>query len=106
MPPDVGSMPIYAIETKTCSGEIASDNLRLTKQDVKILLTTECPAVEWMAFARLGPSVYVDIFEAPDETLATKAAQIIRTVGKEKPETSIKIPWYRCLTQAKVDVFP
>ena len=99
-------MPIYAIETKINNGEIASDTLRLTKQEVKLLLSRECPAVEWMAFAKLGPSVYVDIFEAPDEILATRAAQIIRTVGKEIPETSTKIPWYRCLRQSKVEVFP
>ena len=97
-------MPIYAIETKFYRGEMASENRSLTKQEVRILLTEECPAVEWIAFARLGPSVYVDIFEAPDEMLATKAAQIIRAVGEEIPETSIKIPWYRCLRQANVKV--
>ena len=99
-------MPIYAIETKICSGQIASDNFCLPKQEAKILLYNACPAVEWMAFARLGPAVYVDIFEAPDEILATRAAQIIRAVGKEIPETSTTIPWYRCLRQAKMESFP
>jgi hypothetical protein len=95
-------MAIYAIETKISKGVMASEILRLTKQEVRVILTTECPAVEWMAFAKVGPSVYIDIFEAPDETLATKAAQIIRAVGKEVPETSIQIPWYRCLRQANI----
>ena len=98
-------MPIYAIETNTGSEEIASDNLRASKEEVISLLARECPAVEWVAFARLSPSIFIDIFEAPDETFATKAAQIIRAVGKAIPETSIKIPWYRCLRQANVEVF-
>ena len=42
----------------------------------------ECPQVKWVAnYAILGPYDYLDIFEAPDETVAAKVVMIIRSYG-------------------------
>lgn len=100
-------MAIYAIETKFSPAEHKEQDL--SKTDLRTLLAQECAGVQWMAFARLGPCDYVDILEAPDEELATKAALLIRSNNSSNhqlAETSVKLPWYRCLRKAKVEVLP
>jgi uncharacterized protein with GYD domain len=56
----------------------------------------ECPQVKWIAnYAILGPYDYLDIFEAPDETMAAKVVMIIRSYGHGQTETWTAMPWER-----------
>jgi uncharacterized protein with GYD domain len=43
----------------------------------------------------LGPCDYLDIFEAPDETIAAKVVMIIRSYGHGQTETWTAMPWER-----------
>jgi uncharacterized protein with GYD domain len=47
----------------------------------------DCPSVTWKAsYAVLGPVDYIDIFDAPDISTATKIAAIVRTYGHATTE--------------------
>ena len=45
--------------------------------------------------ATLGPHDYMDVFEAPDETVAAKVVMIIRSCGHAQTETWTAMPWER-----------
>jgi len=63
----------------------------------------ECPAVKWIAnYAVLGPTDYLDIFEAPDPETATKVSLIVRSFGHATTETWIATPWERFAELARV----
>ncbi|MDP2726327.1 MAG: GYD domain-containing protein [Dehalococcoidia bacterium] len=58
--------------------------------------------VKWVAsYSLLGPYDYLDIFEAPDERLASQAALIVRSFGHATTETWTAIPWNRFLGLVK-----
>ncbi len=62
----------------------------------------ECHSVKWVAnYAVLGPTDYIDIFEAPDAETATKVALIVRSFGHATTETWIATPWERFAELAK-----
>lgn len=62
----------------------------------------ECHGVKWIAnYAVLGPTDYVDIFEAPDAETATKVALIVRSFGHATTETWIATAWERFMELAK-----
>jgi uncharacterized protein with GYD domain len=46
-------------------------------------------------YAVLGPYDYLDILEAPDETVAAKVVIVIRSFGHAEMETWTAIPWER-----------
>ena len=59
-------------------------------------IRAECPQVEWTAsYAVLGPTDYLDIFQAPDIDAATKVATIIRTFGHATTEVWCATEWER-----------
>ena len=60
-----------------------SERLRAERLDVKWSVT----------YALLGPYDYLDIFEAPDNETATRAALIIRSVGHATTEVWPAMPW-------------
>jgi len=61
-------------------------------------LKTQCPQVKWLAsYSLLGPYDYLDVFDAPDERLASQAALIVRSFGHAITETWTAIPWDRYL---------
>jgi uncharacterized protein with GYD domain len=59
-------------------------------------LKAECPEVHWLAsYAVLGPTDYVDVFEAPDTEAAAQAALIVRAMGRATTEVWAAVPWER-----------
>ncbi len=54
--------------------------------------------MKWLAnYWLLGPYDYLDIYEAPNEDVATKVSAIIRTFGRSAPETWTAVPFDRFL---------
>jgi uncharacterized protein with GYD domain len=75
--------------------------VELNKQ-VEDRIKRECPEVKWIAnYAVLGPTDYVDIFEAPDAEAATKVSLLVRSFGHATTETWIATPWDRFVSLAK-----
>ena len=59
-------------------------------------LKSQCPEAKWVSsYAILGGCDYLDIFEAPDETAASKVALVIRSFGHATTETWVATPWHR-----------
>lgn len=59
-------------------------------------LRQECPEISWISnFLILGPYDYLDIFEAPDNESAAKAAVIIRSYGHGTTEVWPAVAWER-----------
>ena len=59
-------------------------------------LKSQCPEAKWVAsYAVLGGCDYLDIFEAPDETVASTVALVIRSFGHATTETWVATPWHR-----------
>ena len=71
-------------------------DLKKLEKTVSERIRAECPQVKWIAnYAILGPTDYLDIFEAPDETVAAKVVMIIRSFGHATTETWTALPWER-----------
>lgn len=65
-------------------------------RDVAGRLEKDCPEVRWISsYSVLGPYDYVDVFEAPDESSATKVALIVRSFGHATTEIWPALPWPR-----------
>jgi uncharacterized protein with GYD domain len=57
-------------------------------------LKEQCPEAKWVAsYSVLGPFDYLDIYEAPDQTTASKVALVIRSFGHATTETWPLTPW-------------
>jgi uncharacterized protein with GYD domain len=70
--------------------------LKRLEKAVSEAIGRECPQVKWVANnAILGPHDCLDIFEAPDETVAAKAVVLIRSFGHAETETWTALPWER-----------
>lgn len=76
-------MPTFVMVTRLAHGSLRSPSaLEDLERQVMDRVRTECPGLEWRAnLAVLGPYDYVDVFEAPDNDTAMKAATIVRTTG-------------------------
>jgi uncharacterized protein with GYD domain len=90
-------MATYILLTRLSPEAVASPaKLKELEQEVKKKVQKNCPKVKWVAdYAVLGPCDYLDIFEAPDESEASKVATIIRSFGHATTETWTAIPWAR-----------
>jgi len=90
-------MATYILLTRLSPEAVSSPaKLKELEQAIKNKVQKNCPKVKWMAdYAVLGPCDYLDIFEAPDETEASKVAAIIRSFGHATTETWTAIPWSR-----------
>ncbi|MBI4297624.1 MAG: GYD domain-containing protein [Chloroflexi bacterium] len=59
-------------------------------------LKSQCPQAKWLAsYSILGGCDYLDIFEAPDEGVASQVALVIRSLGHATTETWVATPWAR-----------
>jgi uncharacterized protein with GYD domain len=74
----------------------APRDLRELERVVSERIRLECPQVKWLGnYAILGPCDYLDVFEAPDETVAAKVCMIVRSFGHATTETWTGMPWDR-----------
>ena len=90
-------MTTYILLTRLSPEAVSSPaRLKELEQEIKKKVQQNCPQVKWVAdYAVLGPYDYLDIFEAPDEEMASKVATIIRSFGHATTETWTAIPWPR-----------
>lgn len=90
-------MPTFVLLTKlspeATRDPAAYDELnRRVAQKVK----AQCPEVTWLAnYWILGPYDYLDIYEAPNEEVASQVSAIVRTFGHAITETWTAVPWER-----------
>ena len=71
-------------------------DLKRLEKEVNKRIRRDCPQVKWLAnYAILGPYDYLDLFEAPDETVVAKVAMILRSFGHATTETWTALPWER-----------
>lgn len=90
-------MATFIMLTRLAHGALKSpEGLERLERQVADRISAECPEVEWVgSYATLGPYDYVDIFQAPDNEIATKVATIIRTFGHAQTETWAATDWQR-----------
>jgi uncharacterized protein with GYD domain len=88
-------MPTYVMLTRV-SGDALRDPASLEELGVRVSekLNADCPEAKWLAsYAVLGGCDYVDVFEAPDNEVATKVAVVVRSFGHASTETWPATPW-------------
>jgi uncharacterized protein with GYD domain len=69
--------------------------LELERETVR-RIEAECPDAQWVgSYAVLGPYDYLDIFRAPDASVATKVSLLVRTVGHATTEMWTATEWPR-----------
>ncbi len=90
-------MPAYVVLTRLTPEAVKTPGeLKRLERAVADHVRKDCPEVKWVAnYAILGPYDYLDIFDAPDETIAAKVVAIIRSYGHAQTETWTAIPWER-----------
>jgi uncharacterized protein with GYD domain len=90
-------MPTYVMLTRV-SGDALRDPASLEELGFRVTekLHADCPEVKWLAsYAVLGGYDYLDVFEAPDNEVATKVAVVVRSFGHASTETWPATPWER-----------
>ena len=90
-------MPTYVTLTRLSPESVKSPReLKKLEKAVSERIRHECPEVRWSGnYAILGPCDYLDIFEAPDETVAARVVMILRSFGHASTETWTALPWKR-----------
>jgi uncharacterized protein with GYD domain len=90
-------MATYVMLTRLTPDSVKSpSDLARLERAVSERVQKECPQVKWVAnYAILGPYDYLDLFEAPDETVAAKVVMIVRSFGHAQTETWTAVPWAR-----------
>ncbi len=90
-------MATYVVLTQLTPEAVKSpSDLKRLEKAVAERVRKECPQVKWLAnYAILGPYDYLDLFEAPDESVAARVVMIIRSFGHAQTETWTALPWER-----------
>ena len=90
-------MATYVVLTRLTPESVKSPaDLARLERAVSERIRKECPQVKWLAnYAILGPCDYLDLFEAPDESVAAKDVMLIRSFGHAQTETWTAVPWER-----------
>ena len=92
-------MPTYVLMTKLAP-EVMTDprGRRVVGKAWKKQVDTLCPEVRWVAhYSLLGPYDFMDIYEAPDDTMAQKVSLISRSHGALTAESWPALPYDRFL---------
>lgn len=90
-------MATYAMLTRLTPEAVKSPS-DLARLECAVIerVRNECPTVKWVArCAILDPYDYLELFEAPDETVAAKVVMIVRSFGHAQAETWTAVPWAR-----------
>jgi len=78
------------------------EQLEELERNVSERIFAECDNVKWIAnYAVLGPTDYVDIFEAPDQETAMRVSTIVRTFGHASTEIWGAVEWKRFKEMAR-----
>ena len=90
-------MATYAMLTRLTPETVkAPSDLARLERPVSDRIRKDCPQAKWIAsYAILGPYDYLDLFEAPDETVAAKVVMLVRSFGHAHTETWTAVPWER-----------
>jgi uncharacterized protein with GYD domain len=90
-------MPTYVVLSRLTPETVKTPReLKRLEKAVSEAIRRECPEVKWLAnYAILGPHDYLDIFEAPDETVAAKVVVLIRSFGHAATEAWTALRWDR-----------
>ena len=96
-------MPTFAMLTRLSPEALTRPStVEELNRKVESRIKEECPGVKWLAnYSVLGPCDYLDIFEAPDNDVATKVALLVRSFGHATTETWVATPWDRFEGMAK-----
>ncbi len=90
-------MQTYMMLTRLAHGALQSPrSLEELEQQVMHRIRRDCPHVKWLSsYAALGPSDYVDFFQAADNEMAMKVATVVRTFGHARTEVWPVTEWKR-----------
>lgn len=90
-------MPTFVMFTRLSHQALKNpEELEKIERDVTERIFAECDTVKWIAnYAVLGPSDYLDIFEAPDQETAMRVSTIVRTFGHANTEIWGAVEWKR-----------
>lgn len=88
-------MATYVMLTRVAHEELRSPGgLKDLEEQVMEHIRAECPQVKWIHnYALLGPSDYLDIFDAPDLETAAKVSTLTRTFGHADIEVWPATEW-------------
>lgn len=90
-------MATYVLLTRLTPETVKSPaDLKRLEKAVNERIRRDCPQVKWLAnYAVLGPYDYLDLLEAPDETVVAKVVMILRSFGHATTEAWTALPWER-----------
>jgi uncharacterized protein with GYD domain len=88
-------MQTFVMLTRLAPGSVSSPKaLEGVEREAMDAVRKNCPEVNWIgSYAVLGPCDYLDIFEAPDITSATRVSALIRTFGHAHTEVWGAMAW-------------
>jgi uncharacterized protein with GYD domain len=88
-------MAVFVIlSTLTPEAHAHPNGFRVLAKEVSERIKAECPGVKWRAsFATMGRFDAVDVVECEDAMEVSRAAAIIRTVGRAQTETLPAVAW-------------
>lgn len=92
-------MPTYVLMTKL-SPEMVNDpkKRKAIGREWKKSVERVCPEISWKShYALLGPYDFMDIYEAPDQEVATKVALVTQASGALKAESWTAVPYAKYL---------
>ncbi|MBI4498150.1 MAG: GYD domain-containing protein [Chloroflexi bacterium] len=81
-------MPMFALLTRLSPEAVREPGqFEQLGREVEQRIHQQCPEAKWIgSYAVLGPVDYLDLFEAPNEQVASKVALLIRTFGHATTE--------------------
>lgn len=90
-------MATFIMMTRLAPDAVRSPKeLEVLERNAMAAVREKCPEVAWQAsYAVLGPTDYVDIFQAPDLEAAIRVSALIRTFGHAQTEVWLASEWAR-----------
>ncbi|MCV2368691.1 GYD domain-containing protein [Roseateles oligotrophus] len=88
-------MPHFILLTRLTPESLQqTKSIKTLEHRVVDQLQSHCPEVVWLSsYALLGPWDYLDVFEAPDITVATRVAVLVRSYGQAHAEIWPAMAW-------------